>query len=272
MRKFRAIVESLKEPEDHNVIWYRKGELLYWGNDAWEPLIKVTEGPEKIPYKNENDESVSTVKEALDKSIDGVADLNNRVDEISNKVYYPKPEVVFFECDQAGIHEVGEVLNPLKFTWEIEGRVTSLKFNGVDIPVDTTEFIINEDVKEDTTYTLEAGNDSGTVVVSVDVRFVEYIYYGIKTKNSSFLQKRGKVPSTTLEFETLGETSGAYIQWILVPDSVDVNNIWFNGILGSKEDYSVTRSVVTNDYGKGVVTTRYDTVNAWLPNLIIKLT
>lgn len=38
MRKFRAIVETPAEPQDHEVLWYWKGKLLYWGNDRWEPF------------------------------------------------------------------------------------------------------------------------------------------------------------------------------------------------------------------------------------------
>lgn len=271
MRKFRAIVESLKEPEDHEVIWYRKGELLYWGNDAWEPLIKVTEGPEKIPYKNENDESISTVKEALDKSIDGVADLNNKVNEISNKVYYPKPEVVFFECDQAGIHEVGEVLNPLKFTWETEGKVTSLKFNGVEIPVDTTEFIINGDVKEDTTYTLEAGNDSGTTIMTIDIRFVEFIYCGVTTgQNKVNLKRIG--PFLPIEF-TGQPCSHPWRSLVLVPDSLDVSNVWYNGVLCRVNlDYYKSSEFYENNYGKSIPCTTIVSVNSGVSKPIIKLT
>lgn len=38
MRKFRAIVQTPKEPQDHEVLWYWKGNLLYWNNGGWEPF------------------------------------------------------------------------------------------------------------------------------------------------------------------------------------------------------------------------------------------
>lgn len=38
IRKFRAIVQTPVEPQDHEVLWYWKGELLFWNNDGWEPF------------------------------------------------------------------------------------------------------------------------------------------------------------------------------------------------------------------------------------------
>lgn len=39
MRKFRGIVQTIKEPEDENILWYKGNELLFFNNGEWQPLI-----------------------------------------------------------------------------------------------------------------------------------------------------------------------------------------------------------------------------------------
>lgn len=41
MRKFRAIVQTPKEPMDHEVLWIWDGTLRFWNNDGWEPVVDV---------------------------------------------------------------------------------------------------------------------------------------------------------------------------------------------------------------------------------------
>lgn len=41
MKKFRAIIQSTKEPEDPNVIWYYKGVLRHFDAGGWKPLVDV---------------------------------------------------------------------------------------------------------------------------------------------------------------------------------------------------------------------------------------
>ena len=98
MRKFRAIVETNIEPEDHNVLWYWKGKLLYWGNDAWEPFLLVD--AIEIPYKTEEDKSITTVQGALD------------------KLLYVVPEVISFTLNEAGTYERGTIISTLNFSWD----------------------------------------------------------------------------------------------------------------------------------------------------------
>ena len=77
IRKFRAIVQSNVEPEDHEVIWLVKGKLLYWDN-GWE--ILCTLDISDIIYKHDGLKGVENVKQALDTIIENIGDLRETVD------------------------------------------------------------------------------------------------------------------------------------------------------------------------------------------------
>lgn len=77
IRKFRAIVQSNVEPEDHEVIWLVKGKLLYWDN-GWE--ILCTLDISDIIYEHGSLKEVKNVKQALDTIIENARDLKETVD------------------------------------------------------------------------------------------------------------------------------------------------------------------------------------------------
>ena len=77
IRKFRAIVQSNVEPEDHEVIWLVKGKLLYWDN-GWE--ILCTLDISDIIYEHGSLKGVKNVKQALDTIIENTMDLKETVD------------------------------------------------------------------------------------------------------------------------------------------------------------------------------------------------
>lgn len=64
MRKFRAIIQAEKEPEDIHVIWHHKGKLLYYENGDWITFDKVT--PEDVKIKIDTLPGISNLKEVLD--------------------------------------------------------------------------------------------------------------------------------------------------------------------------------------------------------------
>lgn len=41
MRKFRGIVQTNIEPQDHEILWYNKGELLFFNNGEWQPFLDI---------------------------------------------------------------------------------------------------------------------------------------------------------------------------------------------------------------------------------------
>ena len=77
IRKFRAIVQSNVEPEDHEVIWLVKNKLLYWDN-GWE--ILCTLDISDIIYEHGSLKEVKNVKQALDTIIENTGDLRETVD------------------------------------------------------------------------------------------------------------------------------------------------------------------------------------------------
>ena len=77
IRKFRAIVQSNVEPEDHEVIWLVKNKLLYWDN-GWK--ILCTLDISDIIYEHGSLKEVKNVKQALDTIIDNTGDLRETVD------------------------------------------------------------------------------------------------------------------------------------------------------------------------------------------------
>lgn len=77
IRKFRAIVQSNVEPEDHEVIWLVRGKLLYWDN-GWE--ILCTLDISDIIYEHGSLKEVKNVKQALDTIIENTGDLRETVD------------------------------------------------------------------------------------------------------------------------------------------------------------------------------------------------
>ena len=77
IRKFRAIVQSNVEPEDHEVIWLVKGKLLYWDN-GWE--ILCTLDISDIIYEHGSLKEVKNVKQALDTIIENARNLKETVD------------------------------------------------------------------------------------------------------------------------------------------------------------------------------------------------
>lgn len=42
MRRFRGIVQTNKEPEDKEILWYKNKELLFFNNGEWQPFINST--------------------------------------------------------------------------------------------------------------------------------------------------------------------------------------------------------------------------------------
>lgn len=64
MRRFRAIIQAEKEPEDIHVIWHHKGKLLYYENGDWITFDKVA--PEDVKIKIDTLPGISNLKEVLD--------------------------------------------------------------------------------------------------------------------------------------------------------------------------------------------------------------
>lgn len=87
MRKFRAIIQAEKEPEDIHVIWHHKGKLLYYENGDWITFDKVS--PEDVKIKIDTLPSISNLKEVLDYL--AIQAHNYRIVKNKGDLYFLKP-------------------------------------------------------------------------------------------------------------------------------------------------------------------------------------
>lgn len=127
IRKFRAIVQSNIEPEDHEVIWLVRGKLLYWDN-GWE--ILCTLDISDIIYEHGSLKEVENVKQALDTIIDNTGDLREMVDLHS---------VIIGDVEErleTAINEVNQNTNDLReLNSKVENILPEVHQNSGDISV-----------------------------------------------------------------------------------------------------------------------------------------
>lgn len=248
MRKFRAIVETNIEPQDHNVLWYWKGKLLYWGNDAWEPFLIVDS--EEIPYETEEDKSITTVQEALD------------------KLLYVYPEVNSFTLKQAGTYEDGSVINTLDFSWEYnKDLIKEQKLNDIVIPTSVRKAKLSREIKVNSKFTLwcSDGKNSNTSVASI--RFVDYLYYGTQDSEGTPL-KRSKLNPAVMSF-TIHSGEGEYL-WVFIPDSSGYTRILHNN-LDSTDAFVATTIEFLTDTGLHIPGVLYVSKNHSLKSVTLNL-
>lgn len=72
IRRFRAIIQTNKEPEDHEVIWKNGHKLLYW-NNGWRPIYEF-EASEIIYESKDTGEEIS-LEDAVNEVKDSVANI-----------------------------------------------------------------------------------------------------------------------------------------------------------------------------------------------------
>ena len=72
IRRFRAIIQTNKEPEDHEVIWKKGHKLLYW-NNGWRPIYEF-EASEIIYESKDTGEEIS-LEDAVNEVKDSVANV-----------------------------------------------------------------------------------------------------------------------------------------------------------------------------------------------------
>lgn len=72
IRRFRAIIQTDKEPEDHEVIWKNGHKLLYW-NNGWRPIYEF-EASEIIYESKDTGEEIS-LEDAVNEVKDSVANV-----------------------------------------------------------------------------------------------------------------------------------------------------------------------------------------------------
>lgn len=249
MRRFRAIIETHIEPEDHEVLWYYKGKLLYWGNEAWEPFLLVD--AIEIPYETEEDESISTVQEALD------------------KLLYVFPKISSFTLKQAGTYENGSTISTLDFSWSYNKKlIRAQKLDDIAIPPTIRQARLNRDIKVNSTFTLWGSDGTNAVTATASIRFVNYMYYGTQNAEGTSLKRSKLNPS--VGGLTVIANAGEYI-WIFLPKSSGFTKIWHNNV-DSTDDFVREETDFLTDTGLHIPGTFYVSKNHSLNSVTLKFT
>lgn len=247
MRKFRAIVQSNIEPQDHEVIWQWKGKLLYW-NDGWEPLHTLEAS--EISYEYEEAEGVENLAQAMD------------------KLLYVVPKINSFVCRQSGTYENGVSINSQDFTWSYNKKlIRQQTLNGMKILPDVRSLHLETPVTKDTTFTLWASDNTNEVLASTSIKFVNYLYYGT-SKEGEEIQRRKINPSTGGLTVTAGKDE--YV-WIFIPATARFTKIWHNNV-DSTDDFIYEPKFFHTDTNLDIAGTFYVSKNHSLNEVILKFT
>lgn len=249
MRRFRAIVETHVEPTDHEVLWYYKKKLLYWGNDAWEPFLLVD--ALEIPYETEEDESITTVQGALD------------------KLLYVAPKITSFSLSQAGTYENGTIISALDFSWNYNKKlIREQKLDDVVMPPSVRKARLMRDVRTNTTFTLWGSDGTNSVSSTTSIRFVNYMYYGTQDAEGNSL-KRSKLNPSNAGL-TVVANKGEYI-WIFLPKTSGFTKIWHNNV-DSTDDFVKKDINFNTDTNLSIAGTLYVSKNHSLNSVTLKFT
>jgi hypothetical protein len=244
MRKFRAIVQSKLEPQDHEVIWNYKGKLLYW-EDGWQPLHSLEAS--EISYQYEEAKEVENTEQAL------------------NKLLYVEPEIVSFKLKQEGTHMIGSKVESLDFSWEYNKDTFKEQYlNGEKIPISVREYHIDETVTEDTTFHLSASDGTKEVIASTSIDFKPYIHYGPVPSNNVYFAYTPPSTSTL----TVYSRETVHIS-IFIPNGY-YNTIWWDNMNVTSDFEAVEYTTKQNDIEvNGIL---YTSKNSGLGILTLKLT
>lgn len=249
MRRFRAIIETHIEPEDHEVLWYYDKKLLYWGNDAWEPFLLVDSF--EIPYTTEEDESVTTVQDALD------------------KLLYVVPKITTFTLNESGTYENGTVISALNFSWNYNKKtIKEQKLDDITMPVSVRQARLMKDVRTNTTFTLWGSDGTNSTTSTTSIRFVNYMYYGTMDSEGNTLKKSKSNPSSA--GLTVTANTGEYI-WIFLPKTSGFTKIWYNNV-DSTNDFNKSDINFNTDTNLSISGTLYISKNHSLNSVTLKFT
>lgn len=247
IRRFRAIIQTNKEPEDHEVIWKKGHKLLYW-NNGWRPVYEFEAS--EIIYESKDTGEEIPLEEALD------------------KILYITPKISDFKLMQAGTYETGSVITPLNFSWSYNKKlIKEQRLNEDSLDISLRSYTLDIEVTSDSTFTLWVSDGTTEVSASASISFVDYIYYGT-TNKTAVISKEKINPSLNTITVTAGK--GEYI-WVFIPKSAGLTHIWYNNI-DSTDDFERTDMKYITDTGLEIEGTYYVSKNHSLNNVTLKFT
>ena len=225
IRKFRAIVQTPKEPQDHEVLWYWKGKILFWNNGEWQPFHTIDAS--EIAYTSKEAEDINTVHEALD------------------KLLYITPKINTFTLKQAGTYERGTTISTLDFAWDYNKKlIQKQRLDDLDLIPTIRQFTIEKDITSDTSFTLWATDDVNEVTASTSIQFIDYIYYGTTSLNGELIIQ--KISPTVNEILVIAKDEEHI--WVFIPQSTGYTKIIHNGV-DSTDSFIVVPQEYRTDTG-----------------------
>lgn len=246
IRKFRAIIQTQEEPQDHEVLWYWKGKLLYWDNDTWNPFLIVNTS--EIPYETEENESVTTVQEAFD------------------NLLYVVPEITSFILNEAGTYERGTVISELNFSWEYNKElIKEQKLDSIIIPPSVRKATLSKNIRTNITFTLYGSDGINQTLATTSIKFVDYLYYGKVEKPD----EKFKLNPSEVEF-TITSEEDEHI-WIFIPNTSGLTKVWKDNI-ESTDAFIHYPMVYSTDTGINVAGTYYESKHSGLGTITLKIT
>ena len=200
---------------------------------------------EKIPYTIQTDDSISSVKDALDKLL--YFDLS--IDLISDK------DVLV---------EQGAVLSNIVFKWNYNKPIESQTFNGNSLDKLARSYIYTGSLDSNKTFTLNANDGKNNFSKSIDFTFLNGIYWGVSSEpnyDNNLISSLSKELSTSKDkifsvdcgideyiFYCVPSAFGELIFAVngFVGGFVKVNTIKYSNMYGHTEDYDIWKSVNCN--------------------------
>lgn len=249
MRKVRAIVESTVEPQDHEVIWYYKGELLRYDNGDWQPFY--TFDASNIAYSSEEAEGVETLEQALD------------------MLLYVPPKITSFALKQAGTYESGVSIDTQEYTWSYNKKlIKNQSLNNISLPVNVRSARFSNKITKNTTFTLWASDGTNEVTAQTSIKFVNYMYWGTQLSDGTRKSKYKANPSAA---ELTVQVNAGEYAWIFLPKSCGYTKIWYNNF-DATVDFISQSTKFNTDTGLVVEGTLYVSKNHSLNSVTLKFT
>ena len=200
---------------------------------------------EMIPYSNEADSSITTIKDALDKLlyVDLTISLNTNVSTTFEK---------------------GRAIDGITFNWSYNKKIVSQIFNNKALDVDARLYMYDTPLSSDKTFTLIANDGVKELSESISFNFLNGVYWGVSSEvsyDSNFIIKLSKdLASNRNKTFTVNCGANQYIYYCIPTNygtpvfTVNgfsggfskVDTIQFKNIYGYTESYDIYKSTNNN--------------------------
>ena len=142
---------------------------------------------ERVEYENADHPDIANVEEALDKIIE--------------KLYYVEPSIDSFTADKALDNEIGTVINSITFNWVLNKQISSQSLTGI-LNLESTDrtATYSTPLSTNKTFTLSVTDGQNTASASKAYRFMPKVYCGvagIATYDSAFVVALGGTLKTS---------------------------------------------------------------------------